>query len=148
MRSIAPTMVVLCLSLALSTLHAEARDKSGVLKASEMIGMNVEGMDGKKLGDIKDLVIDSDDGSIEYAVLDFGGLLGIGTKYFAVPWDALELTTDGKKLLMDASKKDLKTAPGFDKNNWPDFSDPQQTIVIYEYYGIPVPAGKSSQKNK
>src|SRR5262245_10710910 len=58
-----------------------AKDKSGVLKASELIGMKVEGTDGKNLGKIRDLVIDPYDGEIDYAVLDFGGFLGIGDKY-------------------------------------------------------------------
>ena len=72
----------------------QARDTSGVLKASQLIGMTVEGIDGKKLGSIKDLVVDPDDGAIDYAVLDFGGLAGIGDKYFAVPWEALQFAPD------------------------------------------------------
>jgi len=70
-------------------LPAQARDKSGVLKATEVIGMSVQGTDGKKLGDIKDLVIDPEEGGVEYAVLEFGGFAGIGDKYYAVPWEAL-----------------------------------------------------------
>ncbi|HKO60770.1 MAG TPA: PRC-barrel domain-containing protein [Pyrinomonadaceae bacterium] len=94
----------------------DAKDKSGVLKASELIGMKVEGTDGKNLGKIRDLVLDPEDGDIEYAVLDFGGFLGIGDKYFAVPWDALNKTENGKKIALDTTKRDLKKAPGFDKN--------------------------------
>jgi sporulation protein YlmC with PRC-barrel domain len=116
-------------------LPAEARDKSGVLKASELIGMNVQSTDGKSLGDIKDLVISPDDGSIQYAVLEFGGFVGIGDKYFAVPWAALQLDQEHKKIALDVSKRDLKDAPGFDKNNWPDLSE-QQEVAIYEFYGI------------
>ncbi|HKR78706.1 MAG TPA: PRC-barrel domain-containing protein, partial [Nitrospira sp.] len=63
----------ICL-LALSVgAPGEARDRSGVLKASDLIGSKVEGVDGKNLGSIKDLVIDPQDGDIQYAVLDFGG---------------------------------------------------------------------------
>ena len=114
---------------------AQARDKSGVLKASELIGMSVQGIEGKKLGDIKDLVIDPEEGGIEYAVLEFGGFAGIGDKYFAVPWEALQLDQTNKKILLDVHKKDLKNAPGFDKNNWPDLSLEQ--VVIYEFYEVP-----------
>jgi sporulation protein YlmC with PRC-barrel domain len=117
---------------------ADAKDKSGVLKASELIGMKVEGSDGKSLGKIRDLVIDLD-GDVEYAVLDFGGFLGIGDKYFAVPWDALQRTENGKKIALDTTKRDLKKAPGFDKKHWPDFSDRQQEVVIYEFYEVPIP---------
>lgn len=116
-------------------LPAQARDKSGVLKASDLIGMNVQGTDGKKLGDIKDLVIDPEEGSVEYAVLEFGGFAGIGDKYFAVPWEALQFDQTNKKLLLDVHKKDLKNAPGFDKNNWPDLSLEQ--VVIYDFYEVP-----------
>jgi sporulation protein YlmC with PRC-barrel domain len=128
--------LVVTLVTALS-LPAQARDKSGVLKASEVIGMNVQGTDGKKLGDIKDLVIDPKDGGVQYAVLDFGGFAGIGDKYFAVPWEALQLDKTNKKLSLDIHKKDLKDAPAFDKTNWPDLN--LQQVVIYEFYEIPQP---------
>jgi sporulation protein YlmC with PRC-barrel domain len=128
--------LVVTLGMAVVAPPADARDKSGVLKASELIGMKVESTEGKSLGDIKDLVIDPDDGSIQYAVLDFGGFAGIGDKYFAVPWEALQLGQGHDKIALDVSKRDLKNAPGFDKNNWPDLSE-QQEVAIYEFYGIP-----------
>ena len=142
-------VVIIAFCLAASSSYTEARDNSGVLKASQLMGMKVEGTDGKKVGKIRDLVIDPEDGAIEYAVLDFGGIAGIGDKYFAVPWDALEWTADKKKLTLDVTKKDLKQAPGFDKNNWPDLSDQKQSVVIYEFYGVPVPSeGIPSEKGK
>jgi len=116
---------------------AQAKDKSGVLRASELIGMTVLGNDGKKLGDIKDLVIDPEEGGIQYAVLDFGGFAGIGDKYFAVPWEALQLDQMNNKLSLDVHKKDLKNAPGFDKKNWPDLNLSQ--VMIYEFYEVPQP---------
>ena len=123
--------------IAVSGFPAQAKDKSGVLRASELIGMTVLGNDGKKLGDIKDLVIDPEEGGIQYAVLDFGGFAGIGDKYFAVPWEALELDRMNKKVSLDVHKKDLKNAPGFDKKNWPDLNLSQ--VMIYEFYEIPQP---------
>jgi len=116
---------------------AQARDKSGVLKASDVIGMKVQNTEGKSLGNIKDLVIDPENGDLQYAVLDFGGFAGVGDKYFAVPWEALQFNPADKKIALDVSKKDLKEAPGFDKNNWPDLSE--QAVVIYEFYGVPLP---------
>lgn len=116
---------------------AQAKDESGVLRASELIGMTVLGNDGKKLGDIKDLVIDPEEGGIQYAVLDFGGFAGIGDKYFAVPWEALQLDQMNNKLSLDVHKKDLKNAPGFDKKNWPDLNLSQ--VMIYEFYEVPQP---------
>ena len=127
---------------------ADARDKSGVLKLSTVLGMKVQDTEGKKLGDIKDLVIDPVDGSIGYAVLDFGGFLGIGDKYFAVPWEALQWTPDHKTIVLDVSKKDLKQAPGFDKNKWPDLGSEEQALLIYEYYGMPLPGVDPPQPRK
>ncbi len=137
--------LVVTLVTALS-LSAQARDKSGVLKASGLIGMTVQGTDGKKLGDIKDLVIDPEEGGVEYAVLEFGGFAGVGDKYFAVPWEALQLDQTNKKLSLDVHKKDLKNAPGFDKNNWPDLSLEQ--VVIYEFYEVPQPNREHSLRSK
>jgi sporulation protein YlmC with PRC-barrel domain len=137
--------LVVTLATAFS-LPAHARDKSGVLKASDLIGMNVQGTDGKKLGNIKDLVIDSEEGGVEYAVLEFGGFAGIGDKYFAVPWEALQLDQTTRKLSLDVRKKDLKNAPGFDKNNWPDLSLEQ--VVIYEFYEVPQPGQGQGLRSK
>lgn len=130
-------MLVGMLVLALGS-PVEARDRSGVLKASDLIGTKVQGTDGKNLGNIKDLVINPEDGDIQYAVLDFGGFAGIGDKYFVVPWEALQIDQEHKHLALDLHKKDLKDAPGFDKNNWPDFSE--QQVVIYEFYEVPQPS--------
>jgi|SRR5579884_2677009 len=108
-----------------------------IAKASEVIGKNVKSTDGKDLGEIKDLAIDPLDGDIEYAVLSFGGFLGVGDKYFAVPWGALALSQDKKHFVLDVSRRDLAQAPGFDKHNWPDLSDPAYGLVIYEFYEQP-----------
>jgi sporulation protein YlmC with PRC-barrel domain len=139
MRNLAMTLLALMVLITAWAPVADARDKSAVLKASTVVGMRVQSTEGKKLGDIKDLVIDPADGSIGYAVLDFGGFLGIGDKYFAVPWEALQWTADHKAIVLDVSKKDLKQAPGFDKNNWPDLGSEEQALIIYEYYGMPLP---------
>jgi sporulation protein YlmC with PRC-barrel domain len=137
LRAVVGAGMIIAVSGAL--IVADAKDKSGVLKASELIGMKVQGSDGKNLGKIRDLVI-APDGAVRYAVLDFGGFLGIGDKYFAVPWDALQRTQNGKAIALDTTKRDLKQAPGFDKKHWPDFSDRQQEVVIYEFYEVPMEA--------
>jgi hypothetical protein len=73
------------------------------------------------LGKIEDIVIDADAGRIAYAVLSFGGFLGMGDKYFAIPWEALRFNpfneTD-KHIVLNVDKKLLDNAPGFNKDNW------------------------------
>jgi hypothetical protein len=68
---------------------------------------------------------------------------GLGDKYFAVPWEALQLDRPKKKILLDVTKKDLKKAPGFDKNNWPNLDE--QRVIIYEIYEVPLPDDQKSQ---
>ena len=79
-------------------------------------------------------------------MLEFGGFAGIGDKYFAVPWDALQLDQTNKKLLLDVHKKELKNAPGFDKNNWPDFGLEQ--VLIYDFYEVPQSDRAHSARSK
>ena len=139
MRKVGIGLAIAALLFTVGVDSSEARDKSGLLKASNLIGKRVQSTEGKKLGDVKDLVIDPVEGDIQYVVLDFGGFLGLGDKYFAVPWEALQLTEDQKAVVLDVSKKDLKQAPGFDKNNWPDLGSRDTAIVIYEFYEVPLP---------
>ena len=105
-----------------------------VLSASTIAGDKVQNQDGETLGTIKELMIDTGTGRIAYAVLDFGGFLGIGNKYFAVPWPALTVSTVPKCLVMDADKEMLKSAEGFDHDHWPDFADQHWGARIHDHY--------------
>lgn len=105
-----------------------------VLASSTLNGENVRNAQGEDLGEIKDLMINTADGTIEYAVLSFGGWLGMGDKLFAVPWNTMRLDTVNHCLVLDVPKERLKDAPGFDKDNWPDFADPTFTNRISNYY--------------
>ena len=100
---------------------------------SALIGNDVHNPENEKLGDIKDFVLDMNAGTIRYAVLSFGGFLGMGEKLFAVPWHALQLDTAEKHFTLNVPKERLQNAPGFDKDHWPDMADPswQQEINIY-----------------
>ena len=108
-----------------------------VLPATKLIGSKIFNPAGEELGVLKDLVIDPEEGHIAYAVLSFGGLLGLGDKWFAIPWEALLLNPKAQTLILDVEKEVLKEAPGFDKDRWP--TDAQYEagwlLDIYEYYG-------------
>lgn len=90
---------------------------------------------GDELGKIEDLMIDTTDGHVEYAVLSFGGFLGMGDKLFAIPWSALQLDREKKCFTLDIEKDRLKQAPGFDKDNWPNMADPKFQSDLHTYYG-------------
>jgi hypothetical protein len=72
---------------------------------------------------------------VSYAVLASGGFLGLGDKFFAIPWDLLTVDTDNKELVLDVSKETIQNAPGFDKDNWPDTTDRSWIVDVYRYYG-------------
>jgi len=110
-------------------------------RGSKLIGADVENAQGENLGDIKDVVFNSR-GHIEYAVLAFGGFMGMGEKYFAVPWAALKPAAgqkpgDRDHYVLSMDKERLKNAPGFDKNNWPNMADRGWADQIYAFYGVP-----------
>lgn len=79
-------------------------------------------------------MIDIPSGRVAYAVLSFGGLLRMGNKLFAVPWSSLKVDEDEKCFILDVNKKTLESAPGFDKDQWPDMADTTWRSEVYKYY--------------
>jgi len=124
------------------------RDKYGMYKdtggagpgpslmgADTLIGDNVVNGMEENLGDIKEIMLDMNTGQVAYAVLAFGGFLGMGEKLFAVPWQALHLDTANKRFVLNVEKERLKTAPGFNKDSWPDMADVTWANQIHSFYG-------------
>jgi hypothetical protein len=104
--------------------------------AETLIGNDVYNAADEKLGSIKEFMIDMSSGKIGYAVLSFGGFLGMGDRLFAVPWQALQLDTINKRFTLNASKDKLKNAPGFDKDHWPAMADTSWATDVYAFYGV------------
>ena len=120
------------------------RDKYGMYKdsagpgptlmgADTLIGDSVVNGHDERLGDIKEIMLDMQTGQVAYAVLSFGGFLGMGDKLFAVPWQALHLDTVGKRFVLNVDKDTLKNAPGFAKDAWPDMAWANQ---VHSFYGV------------
>jgi len=111
------------------------RTTPSILSSSSISGDAVVNRMGDSLGKIEDLMIDLSEGQVAYAVLSFGGFLGMGNKLFAIPFDALELDAVNRRFILDIPKERLEAAPGFDKDNWPDFADRRWGTSVYEHYG-------------
>jgi len=117
-------------------------ESDAVLRAKDIVGMNVRNAQGEKLGDVKDLMVDFElPARIRYAALDYGGFLGIGDKLFAVPWQSMKLRHDADNnqrmfLELDADKDSLKNAPGFDKDHWPNFADNHWADEVHKHYRV------------
>ena len=115
------------------------RDRSGpgpeIMAASSFEGETVVNAQGETVGEIEDIMLDVRAGRIAYAVMSVGGFLGIGEKYFAIPWHAFTMDTDNHRFILDVDKERLKNAPGFDKDRWPSMADPRWANEVHAYYG-------------
>jgi sporulation protein YlmC with PRC-barrel domain len=103
-------------------------------RASQFIGADVHNKANEDIGDINDLVVDARTGKVMYAVLSYGGVMGVGDKLFAIPMDSIGSKADDNKLLVDMGKDHLKNAPGFNKDNWPDFADASYRKTVNDYH--------------
>jgi len=105
-------------------------------RASKLVGMSVRNDQNERVGTIDDLVINMDNGQIAYAALGFGGVLGLGEKLFAVPFNQFKFDNDKNDphFVLNVSRDRLKAAPGFDKNHWPDLADPNWSQAVDKYY--------------
>jgi sporulation protein YlmC with PRC-barrel domain len=106
-----------------------------LMGADTLIGNDVFNKDAEDLGDIKEIMLDMRSGRVSYAVMSFGGFMGVGEKLFAVPWAALKLDTENKRFTLDVNKERLEGAPGFDKDQWPDMADATWAKGIHDWYG-------------
>ena len=106
-----------------------------VLSASSLAGDNVKNRAGEDLGKVDEIMIDLHNGHVAYVVVSYGGVLGMGNKLFAVPWNAFTIDEDEKAFVLDIEKERLENAPGFDKDNWPDMADQSWAGAVYQYYG-------------
>ncbi len=119
-------------------IGAETRDGDGpgpyVMDADTLIGDSVTNDAGDDLGKIEAIMLDVTGGRIAYAVLSFGGFLGMGNKLFAIPWSALTLDAEDKCFILNVEKEVLKNAPGFDKDHWPSMADSTWATELHSYY--------------
>jgi sporulation protein YlmC with PRC-barrel domain len=104
------------------------------LTASTIIGDNVYNGQAESMGNVKDLMLNLDEGRIEYVIIEFGGFLGIGEKFFAVPFQALTLDTSRHAFVLNQRREVLENAPGFDKDHWPE-TNSHDMDDVYRYWG-------------
>ncbi len=106
-----------------------------IMGADTLVGNDVYNHKNESLGSIKEIMLDMRDGHVGYAVLSFGGFLGMGEKLFAVPWTALVLDTKNKRFVLNVERARLSDAPGFNKEQWPNMADQAWASQIHSYYG-------------
>jgi hypothetical protein len=115
-----------------------AIDESDRLIASDKVeGTAVYNREGDKLGAIRNFMVDKRSGEVDYAVLSFGGLLGMGEKFYPLPWEMLTYDVRQKGYVVDIDKETLENAPSFGRDE-PTF-DRQYGERIYGAYGLTYP---------
>lgn len=107
---------------------------SPVISADRVEGTKVYNEAGDKLGSIDDLMIDKRSGHVQYAVLEFGGFLGMGTERYPLPWDMLKYDTSRDGYVVPLDKAKLESAPRYPGETPPDYDDDFRRRV-QDFYG-------------
>jgi sporulation protein YlmC with PRC-barrel domain len=111
-------------------------DETGRLIASNKVeGTAVYGRDGERLGSIYNFMVDKFSGRVEYAVMTYGGFLGMGTRYYPLPWRVLSYDTRAGGYRIHLCERDLRDAPSFDRNSEPRF-DRDYGERVHGWYGL------------
>jgi sporulation protein YlmC with PRC-barrel domain len=109
-----------------------------IISGSTLKGTTVRTPSDEKIGEIKDVMLNSATGEVSYCVLSVDtGFLNLGSKYFAIPWQVLSFdNAQDDIVIFNVDKNRLEHSPGFDKDNWP--SGPQMEFIdeVHSYYGI------------
>lgn len=106
-----------------------------VLSSNTLLNNPVVNNQSEELGKIEEFMIDLNNGRIAYVVLSFGGVLGLGDKFFAIPWEALKLDTEKHQFILNLDKDKIDSAEGFDKDDWPDMTSTEWGEKIFDFYG-------------
>ena len=113
-----------------------ATDETSRLIASDKVeGTAVYNRQGERLGSVDNFMVDKRSGQVEYAVMSFGGFLGIGDSYHPLPWKSLKYDTSMGGYVVDLDKNRLQGAPSYASSETPDWSDPSYGRRIDDYYG-------------
>lgn len=116
---------------------ATSEKETGNLIGSDKVeGTAVYGADESKIGTIERVMIDKVSGTVSYAVLSFGGFLGIGDDYYPLPWKSLKYDERLGGYRTALTEQKLRGAPKYNNNDAWSWSDPARTRTVDDYYGI------------
>ncbi|WP_439817861.1 PRC-barrel domain-containing protein [Zavarzinia sp. CC-PAN008] len=113
------------------------RETSHLIAADKVEGTAVYNRAGDRLGAIDNIMIDKMSGKVAYAVMSFGGFLGIGEKYHAMPWSVLSYDTQMGGYLVNLDKEQLKNAPMFGRGETVDWENREWGTRVHDYYRAP-----------
>jgi sporulation protein YlmC with PRC-barrel domain len=115
----------------------DRRETANLIASDKVEGTPVYRSNGERIGQIERVMIDKLTGKVAYAVMSFGGFLGIGEDYYPLPWSLLKYNTKLDGYEVNISDAQLKGAPKYSKHeNW-DWADRNRGQQVYDYYGVP-----------
>lgn len=117
-------------------MATETRETVGLIGSDKVDGTNVYGADRKKIGSIERVMLGKRDGKVAYAVLSFGGFLGMGDDHYPLPWNQLTYDTELGGYLVNLTKDQLEGAPKYAGSDW-NWEDRDRARTVNDYYGAP-----------
>jgi sporulation protein YlmC with PRC-barrel domain len=120
------------------TMAIEDRETGNLIGSDKVEGTAVYGADNQKIGSVQRVMIDKTSGKVSYAVLSFGGFLGIGDDYYPLPWQSLKYDTNLCGYRTGITEKQLEGAPKFSNDNSWNWNDPARTRSVNDYYGVAI----------
>jgi sporulation protein YlmC with PRC-barrel domain len=118
----------------MSTL--ETKETSHLISADKVEGTAVYNPAGEKIGKVENIMIDKQSGKVAYAVMSFGGFLGIGDQHYPLPWSMLKYDTRLGGYVVNLDKKVLEGAPSYESRDRIDWDDEKWGRRVHDYYGI------------
>jgi hypothetical protein len=117
-------------------METKTRETAGLIGSDKVEGTSVYDSHSEKIGSIERVMIEKRSGQVAYAVLSFGGFLGIGSDYYPIPWASLSYDTRLGGYRTNLTEEQLRGAPKYGGNDW-DWEDRERGRKVYEYYGTP-----------
>ena len=119
-------------------MAVEARETGTLIGSDKVEGTAVYGADNQRIGSIERVMIDKASGRVSYAVLGFGGFLGLGNDHYPLPWQSLKYDTALGGYRTGITESQLRGAPKYRKDTEWNWSDTSRNRALNDYYGVPV----------
>jgi PRC-barrel domain len=122
----------------MATTVDSRKETVSLIGSDKVQGTNVYGADDKKIGVVQRVMIDKMSGKVAYAVISFGGFLGLGEDYYPLPWPNLKYDTRLDGYRVGVTENQLKGAPKFSQSTDWNWADRARDREIYDYYDTPL----------
>ncbi|MBN9508959.1 MAG: PRC-barrel domain-containing protein [Alphaproteobacteria bacterium] len=122
----------------MATLNNPSDTRGPLIAASKVNGTSVYNEAGEKLGSVYDVILNKASGRTEYAIMSFGGFLGIGDSYHPLPWQAMRYDERQGGYVVDLDRSRLEGAPSYKVGETGLWDDPQYAHRVSDYYGTPL----------